>query len=242
MAQGPNSVAGAMTAISGELRGRIVSGMRCTLWLSYMLHGFTVPRSQVRLLTLIAGILMYESMDSAWFRGKLIRKGEIFAICIFLASLAFVYFYDARPQLLGLLPKLTAGKVVLPVVGTFQGPYKVIVLSISCAMLAFYSFEFKGLLKGFLSWNPLRYLGNMNYSYYLIHGLAFLAAAVIAYSIVPDGPSESACVLAGNAARLCNGLACIFLLVSLGREPNFPQATSGWQRAKRSVKPLPSVA
>jgi hypothetical protein len=71
MAQGPNSVAGAMTAISGELRGRIVSGMRCTLWLSYMLYGFTVPHSQVRLRMFIAGILMYETMDSAWFRGKL---------------------------------------------------------------------------------------------------------------------------------------------------------------------------
>ena len=82
MAQGPNSVAGAMTAISGEPRGRIVSGMRCTLWLSYMLYGFPVPRSQVRLLMFIAGMLMYETMDSAWFRGRLTRKGEVFAICI----------------------------------------------------------------------------------------------------------------------------------------------------------------
>src|ERR1039458_7399666 len=47
------------------------------------------------------------------------------------------------------------------------------------------------------------------------------------------GPSEPASVLAGIAARLCNDLACIFLFVSLGREANFPQAPSGWQRAKR---------
>jgi exopolysaccharide production protein ExoZ len=216
MAQGPNSVAGAMTAISGELGGRIVSGMRCTLSLSYMLYGFTVRRSQVRLLTFIAGMLMYETIDSAWFRGKLTRKGEIFAICIFLASLAFVYFYDARPQLLGVLPKLTAGKVVLPGVGTFQGPYKVIVLSISCAMLAFYSFEFERLLKAFFSWNPLRYLGNMNYSYFLIHGLALLAVAVIAYSIVPDGhPSLPVFLLAMPLGFAMTWLAssCLFLLV-----------------------------
>ena len=109
-------------------------------------------------------------------------------------------------------------------------------------MLAFYSFEFEGLLKAFFSWNPLRYLGNMSYSYYLIPGLALHAVAVIAYSIVPEGHPMPACVLAGNAARFCNDLACIFLLVSLGREPNFPRAPSGWQRAKRSVKPLPSVA
>jgi len=202
MTQSPNSVAGAMTAISGNYA--VVSFRVCVArsGFSYMLYGFTVPRSQVRLLMFIAGILMYETMDSAWFRGKLTRKGEIFAICIFLASLAFVYFYDARPQLLGLLPKLTAGKVVLPDIGTFQGLYKVIVLSISCAMLAFCSFEFDGLLKAFFSWNPLRYLGNMSYSYYLIHGLALHAVAVIAYSIVPEGESSS--VFAGIATRLCN--------------------------------------
>src|SRR5260370_31060953 len=145
------------------------------LWLSYMLYAFAVPRSQVRLLMFIAGILMYEAMDSAWLRGKLTRRGEIFAICTFLASLAFVYLYDARPQLVGFLPGLTAGETVLPGIATFQGPYKVIVLGISCAMLAFYSFEFDGLLKAVFSWTPLRCVGNMSYSYYLIHGLALRA-------------------------------------------------------------------
>jgi peptidoglycan/LPS O-acetylase OafA/YrhL len=212
------------------------------LWLSYMFYAFTVSRSQVRLLMFVAGILVYEAIDSAWLRGRLTRKGEIFAICIFLASLAFVYLYDARPQLLGLLPGLSAGKSVLPGIDTFQGPYKVIVLSISCTMLAFYTFEFDGLLKAFFSWNPLRCLGNMSYSYYLMHGLALHAVAVIAYSIVPEGhPSLPLFLLVLPLGFAMTWLAstCLFLLVE---KPISLRRHLGGSAQKESVKPLPSVA
>jgi peptidoglycan/LPS O-acetylase OafA/YrhL len=212
------------------------------LWLSYMLYAFTVPRSQVRLLMFIAGILMYEAMDSGWFRGKLTRTGEIFAIGIFVASLAFVYVYDAHQELLSFLPGLTAGKTILPGIGAFQGPYKVIVLSISCTMLAFYSFEFDGLLKKLFSWNPLRYLGNMSYSYYLIHGLALHSVAMIAYAIVPENhPSLSTFLLALPLGFAVTWIAstCLFLLIekpfSLGRH-------LGGSAQPESVKHLQSVA
>jgi exopolysaccharide production protein ExoZ len=212
------------------------------LWLSYMLYAFTVPRSQVRLLMFVAGILMYEAMDSAWLRGKLTRKGEIFAICTFLASLAYVYLYDARPQLFGFLPGLTAGETVLPGIVTFQGPYKVIVLSISCTTLALYSFEFDGLLKAFFSWNPLRYLGNMSYSYYLIHGLVLHAVALIAYSIVPEGhPSLPLFLLALPLGFAMTWIAssCLFLLVE---KPISLRRHLGGSAQTDSVKPLPSIA
>jgi peptidoglycan/LPS O-acetylase OafA/YrhL len=212
------------------------------LWLSYILYAFTVPRSQVRLLMFIVGILTYEAMDSAWLKDKLTRKGEIFAICTFLASLAFVYLYDARPQLLGFLPGLTAGKTVLPGIDTFQGPYKVIVLSISCATLAFYSFEFDGLLKAFFSWTPLRCLGNMSYSYYLIHGLALRAVAVIAYSIVPeDHPSLPLFLLALPVGFAVTWIvsSCLFLFVE--KPISLRRHLDGGTQTER-VKPLPSIA
>lgn len=212
------------------------------LWLTYLLYTFTVPRSQVRLLMFIAGILMYEAMDSTWLRGRLTRTGEIFAICTFLASLAFVYTYDARPQLFGFLPGLTAGKTVLPGIAAFQGPYKVIVLSISCTMLAFYSFEFDGLLKAFFSWNPLRCLGNMSYSYYLIHGLALHAVAMIAYSIVPEGHPSLPLFLAAlplGFAMTWLASSCLFLLIE---KPISLRHHLGTNAQKEMVKQLPSVA
>jgi exopolysaccharide production protein ExoZ len=212
------------------------------LWLSYMLYAFTVPRSQVRLLMFIAGILMYEAMDSGWFRGKLTRTGEIFAIGIFVASLAFVYMYDAHQELLSFLPGLTAGKTILPGIGAFQGPYKVIVLSISCTVLAFYSFEFDGLLKKLFSWNPLRYLGNMSYSYYLIHGLALHSVAIIAYSIIPENhPSLSTFLLALPLGFAVTWIAstCLFLLIE---KPFSLRRHLGGSAQPESVKHLQSVA
>lgn len=212
------------------------------VWLLYILYAFTLPRSQVRLLMFIAGILTYEAMDSVWLKDKLTRRGEIVAICTFLASLAFVYLYDARPQLLGFLPGLTAGKTVLPGIDTFQGPYKVIVLSISCAMLAFYSFEFDGLLKAFFSWTPLRCLGNMSYSYYLIHGLALHAVAVIAYSIVPEGhPSLPLFLLALPLGFAVTWIAssCLFLFVE--KPISLRRHLDGTAQTE-PVKQLPSIA
>jgi len=155
------------------------------VWLSYLLYAFTVPRSQVRLLMFVAGILLFELMDSGWVRGKLTKQGEYGAISIFLASLAFVYFYDAHAGWLSFLPGLTAGRTILPGVPTFQGPYKVIALTVSCILFTLYCFEFDGLLKRLFSWNPLRYLGNMSFSYYLIHGLTLHGVAAVTSWIVP---------------------------------------------------------
>ncbi len=212
------------------------------VWLCYLLYSFSVSRSHVRLLMFIAGILLYEAMDSAWFKGKLTRNGELFAIFTFIASLAFVYLYDVQPRLLGWLPGFTAGKNDLPGVATFQGPYKVIVLSISCAMLAFYSFEFDGLLKKVFSWNPLRCLGNMSYSYYLIHGLALHAVAIIASSLAPEGRANLPLFLLalpiGFAITLLAS-SCLFLFVE---KPISLRRHLDRRAQKESARPVPVVA
>ena len=161
------------------------------LWLAYVAYAFTVPRSQVRLLMFVAGIVLYEALDSGWLESKLTRLGEISAIVLFLASLGFVYLYDARPEWFSILPGLTAGRTVLPGVPTFQGPYKVMVLSFSCPLLAVFSFQYEGILNKIFSWDPIRYLGNMSYSYYLIHGLALHGVALIIYRILPLGQHDT---------------------------------------------------
>ncbi|HWG57749.1 MAG TPA: acyltransferase [Candidatus Acidoferrales bacterium] len=150
-----------------------------TLWAAYLLYAFSAHHSEVRLLMFVAGILLYEAMDSNWTKAKLSRKGELLAITAFLAGLVFIFLYDAKTDWLSFLPGAHAGRTILPGVSGFQGPYKVVVLSITCLFLALYSFQFDGVLKAVFSWKPLRYLGNMSYSYYLIHGLALHAVAVV---------------------------------------------------------------
>lgn len=155
------------------------------LWAAYLFYAFSVPDSQVRLLMFVAGILLYEAMDSPWITRALSRPGEILAIAVFLGSLVFAFLYDARAQWFSFLPGMYAGRSLLPGISGFQGPYKVIALSISCPLLAIYSFRFEGWLKKVLSGDLLRYLGNMSYSYYLIHGLALHGVAVLAYHFLP---------------------------------------------------------
>lgn len=157
----------------------------CMIWLFYIVYSFSVSRSRVRLLMFVAGILLFEAIGSSWLKNKLSRKGEIIAICMMISSLVLIYLYDTRADLIEFLPGLSAGSNNLPGVPTFQGPYKVIILSISCPLLALYSFEFNGILSKLFSWHPLRFLGNMSYSYYLIHGLTLHGVALAVYLLVP---------------------------------------------------------
>lgn len=155
------------------------------VWISYLAYAFFAPQSQVRLLMFISGILLFELMDFGKISGHLTQRGEFAALGTFLLSVGFVYAYDMHPGWLSFLPNLQAGRSILPGVPSIQGPYKVFFLCIGCLLLALYSFAFDGFLKKFFSWSPLRYLGNMSYSYYLVHGLTLQGAVFIVSLVLP---------------------------------------------------------
>jgi exopolysaccharide production protein ExoZ len=212
--------------------------MFLTIWVGYLLYSFSVSRSQVRLLMFVAGIVLYEVMDSAWLRTKLTRKGEMVAICTFLASMIFVYLYDVHSGWFSVFPGIFAGRTVLPGVPTFQGPYKVIILSLSCPLLALYSFRYDGLLKTLFSWHPLRYLGNMSYSYYLIHGLTLHAMALVAYSIVPDGaPSAITFLVALPAGLAMTWISSTILFAFVEKPLSLRRASNGGNSAEMPKMP-----
>jgi peptidoglycan/LPS O-acetylase OafA/YrhL len=97
---------------------------------------------------------------------------------------------NAREAWVSFLPALHAGNTVLPGITTYQGPYKVIALGLSCFCFALYCFGFRGSLARAFSWRPIRYLGNMSYSYFLLHGFTLKALSVLAFTIVaPSGRS-----------------------------------------------------
>ena len=113
----------------------------------------------VRLIMFISGILLHEA---------------IYSRCIatphgFLGLFALVF---------GLLATL------LPITGSIGSALKISILFASFFVLCLVCFRDPSvwLAQGF-SWTPLRWLGNMSYSYYLLHGLAlkagFLALALV---------------------------------------------------------------
>ena len=64
-------------------------------------------------------------------------------------------------------------------------------VSLSCSFLILYSLAGEGMLKRLFSWRPLRYLGNMSYSYYLSHVLTLKGLAYLSYRVVPPSHTSS---------------------------------------------------
>jgi peptidoglycan/LPS O-acetylase OafA/YrhL len=118
---------------------------------------------KVRLTMFVAGILLYEIMTARLARAP----GSLFA------------FGALAGGLLALL---------LPWSGPPGAAFRNTVLFVSFFILCFSSFATPTLLTGRLfSWTPLRWLGNMSYSYYLVHGLTLNTVFVVLRAIHLDG-------------------------------------------------------
>ena len=113
----------------------------------------------VRLIMFIAGILLFEAMNHS-------RLGAAPSSIAFAALAA------------GLLT------ILLPFSGPAGSALKVGLLFMTFFVLCHSCFSRpSGWLPRAFSWTPLRWLGNMSYSYYLVHGLA-LKAGVLALAVV----------------------------------------------------------
>ncbi|TCS38557.1 peptidoglycan/LPS O-acetylase OafA/YrhL [Paucimonas lemoignei] len=121
----------------------------------------------VRLIMFIAGILLYEVMESSWFLSppSLLGFG---AFCV------------------GILGTL------VPVSGTMGAVLKTLILFVAFFFLCLTCFRNHLIwLSRVFSWAPLRWLGNMSYSYYLIHGLALKAGFLVLPKVLPDAGFDS---------------------------------------------------
>jgi len=128
-------------------------------WLLYC----AVFGGPVRLAMFVSGILLYESVQSRTLLG--LKSGH--------ALVALV---------LGLLATL------LPVHGGPGISIKVGALFVCFFVVCLVCFRYPaGWLPTFFTWTPLRWLGNMSYSYYLLHGLALKAAFVVLAVLLPTG-------------------------------------------------------
>ncbi|MEW6513522.1 MAG: acyltransferase [Pseudomonadota bacterium] len=109
----------------------------------------------VRLVMFVAGILLFETMGE----NKAIHLGRFG------------------------LPALLGGLVIIDQWAT--GPLRYVVLFISFYLLCLAAFRGNGLTARLFCWTPLRWLGNMSYSYYLIHGLTLKAAFLLLSKVLP---------------------------------------------------------
>ncbi|HEY6270837.1 MAG TPA: acyltransferase [Terriglobales bacterium] len=172
--------------------------------IAYLVGSAFLPSSHVRLVMFVSGILLHEALNSGRFRLRLSRPGEIVAVLFFLASLGIAYALDTKGSwFAAAFPAWTHGRTMIEGVPGYQGPYKTLFLSVSCFWFAAYCFGYGGFLKRALSWSPLRYLGNMSYSYYLLHGLTLKGVAEAFGRIALPKPHSPALYAALLAAGFC---------------------------------------
>jgi peptidoglycan/LPS O-acetylase OafA/YrhL len=133
------------------------------------------------LIMFVAGILLYEARHS-YELGKLISPHTDYFVLLLLAcTFPLIYMLTDRQELLPWWFKP----------GHFGLFYRKSLLFVSFFVFTFTCFDSRGLLKRIFSWRPLRWLGNMSYSYYLIHALTVNAVATgLAHIRPPENKSQ----------------------------------------------------
>jgi exopolysaccharide production protein ExoZ len=112
----------------------------------------------VRFVMFAAGIVIWELGQNLALAGRLNAWGELAAILAFCAALA----------ILGIL---YSNDGMTTVVMTKAPRVYGLLMFVTAFFLVLHAAFFDGILKKIFSWDYLRWVGNMSYSYYLIHGL-----------------------------------------------------------------------
>ena len=161
-----------------------------------------------RMIAFVVGIILFEVVNESKGGWLLHRVGEFCTIAMVAATWWFYYHVRVvRPQ-----------SLVDPL-------FSLCLLGVAFFFFSFYSFQFDGPLQTVFSWAPIRYLGNMSYSYYLIHGLTLEALAIVFVALRLPTSSPLIVLLAllvGFAATWVTSSALFFLVerkYSLKPEP-----------------------
>jgi peptidoglycan/LPS O-acetylase OafA/YrhL len=136
-------------------------------YLGFCFLGF-YPRP--RLVMFLAGILLYDLFRSVPIRQSIMRFVDFGGLTALVTTFGVIYFISLSPSLLRSLPRFDE----------YSWTYRELVLYIGFFVFVFCCLKATGILRNIFSWTPLRWLGNMSYSYYLIHGLTLKAAALFA--------------------------------------------------------------
>lgn len=130
---------------------------------------------RVRLLMFIAGVVLYELMQ--------LSKQASVRVPAWLAPLALAFVFTAC-----LVSSLMEGPWLDFGSNWINGTVKTACMFVGFNVLCLATFQNPGSrFSRMLSFLPLRWLGNMSYSYYLMHGLALKATAIVLERVIPGG-------------------------------------------------------
>jgi exopolysaccharide production protein ExoZ len=122
--------------------------------------GYSGHMLHPRALMFTAGILLAEALDSSAVTSRLTSRGEMTAVI----ALALGFTAIGAMNLSGGGLALSESSA-LPLHMT-----RLVILWVTMFATVLYGIGFPGMVRSLTIWEPLRALGNMSYSYYLIHG------------------------------------------------------------------------
>ena len=174
----------------------VISGLGLRRWRSWqrimffllfaltvcLLRGWIIPGHQ-RLVLFASGMVLWERVNFHRLRFRLRGWGEFATIVAFGLNLLVIGWVGARNGETGL---------VLSRVASLYVPS----LFVTVFFLSLYSFFYDGVLKALFSWDYLRWIGNISYSYYLIHGLTLHGVRLAVAFFFPQSPRSAVFVLA----------------------------------------------
>jgi peptidoglycan/LPS O-acetylase OafA/YrhL len=122
-----------------------------------------LPIEHVRMAMFLAGIVVYEAISSGIPAKAKSRLWDWVVGALLLISLWPMWLALERNRM----------------------DHRVLIMAVSFSGLAIFSFARKGLLHRIFSWDPLRWMGNMSYSYYLSHSLALQGIGLVLHHFIP---------------------------------------------------------
>ena len=123
--------------------------------------------SHSRLVAFAAGVVLWELLHNTRISFWLPRWGEWASALLFCGNLLLIGVSGASRG---------NTTLVLERIPSFYAPS----LCVTGGLLVLYAIAFPGFLARLFSLTPLRWMGNISYSYYLIHGLTLLCLSVVA--------------------------------------------------------------
>lgn len=163
----------------------------------------------IRLSMFIAGILLFEVVDGGWMDAKLRTAGELLVLG----------FYGATLGALSLFEFSNTRIVFNPHFPNLSSVYWTALLSLALFGLALYCFSYDGIVKSVFSWRPIRWLGNMSYTFFLCHGLVLYGIARVVNRLLPAASRSAALFLALLVLNLLVSLIASLILFLLIEKP-----------------------
>lgn len=146
----------------------------------YTIFCVLVTPRHSRLLMFISGILLFEAIHSFEIWRTLPRWAEWITVGATLIMFPIIYILDKHPEWLpSQFGFITYGETI----------YRIVILFLIFGLLVLACFRSQSILQRIFTWTPLRWLGNMSYSYYLIHGLVLKFIELVLKRIIPQRPT-----------------------------------------------------